>query len=111
MGFLYFGGLIEIVLGEAFFNLFIVPSLIGNIVGILFTISYDVYFSKVKIKPENIGLFLRLPTLILLLIAFIALILINIELTFSLFIIGFGLGNMTAIIAISSLIAYYHGYR
>jgi len=107
--FIYFGGFIEIVLGELFFSLFLLPSLIGNISGILITIIFDIRSSR-KIRPENIGGLLRYPTYILVIIAILSFILANTDTNLSLLIVGTGLGGMTSIIATSSIFAYYHGY-
>ncbi|MHA2364522.1 MAG: hypothetical protein ACXAC7_11240 [Candidatus Hodarchaeales archaeon] len=105
---LYLSGIIENFLGDRFFDLFLVPSLIGNILGILITFLLDKFWQG--IEQSKMMDFLRLPSFVLIFMALIASLMINYNIDLSMMIIGIGLGSMIAIIAISSLIAFYREY-
>lgn len=106
--FIYFGGIIQSIVGESFIELFLLPSLVGNTIGFLITLLLDFYWKK--IDPSTIGKFLRLPTLVLILIALLASLLVNIDINISLAVISLGLGSMFSTIIFSSLLAYYREF-
>ena len=106
--FIYFGGIIQSIVGESFIELFLLPSLVGNTIGFLITLLLDFYWKK--IDPSTIGKFLRVPTLVLILIALLASLLVNIDINISLAVISLGLGSMFSTIIFSSLLAYYREF-
>ena len=91
-----------------FNELFVVPSIIGNIIGLIITFLLDNKWRKVNLN--TILDFLRVPTLILVLLACIATLLISTDPYTSFTILGLGLGAMFTIICYSSLLTYYRAF-
>ncbi|MFW9928370.1 MAG: hypothetical protein ACFFD1_03175 [Candidatus Thorarchaeota archaeon] len=87
---------------------FIIPFIVGLPLGIIGFILLEKFFRPVNQK--NISLFLRIPTYFLILVAIIALFLSNYDVFGSIFILMVGMGTMTALIIIASLITYYREY-
>ena len=98
----------QLVAVESFYQIFVFPLCLGMITGIVFAYVLDRYWKRVTAK--NVGDFLKMPTLVLILISAIATLIATYNIDVYFVIIGFGLGNMFTFITLTSLTVYYRTY-
>lgn len=98
----------QLVVVENFDLIFTLPLVIGMLTGILFAYLLDRFWKQVS--AQNIGDFLKMPTLILILLSALATLIASYNITVYFVVIGFGLGNMFTFISIASLTVYYRTY-
>lgn len=98
----------QLILIDNFGLIFEIPLIIGIITGIFVAYLLDKIWKKVS--ASNISDFLKMPTLVLLLIAAVGTLMASYNIVIYFSIIGFGLGNMFSFITISSLTVYYRTY-
>ena len=98
----------QVVPIDNFFDIFMIPSLVGNIIGLLVSILMDKYWKR--INNETISSFIRLPTLILIVIAGIASLLISSNPLLALSFIGLGIGALVAVVCFASFLTYFRSY-
>lgn len=91
-----------------YFDYFLLPSLLGNITGIMATFLLDHYWKVISM--ETISDFIRMPTLILILFSSISTLLIIDYPYVSFSMLGFGLGAMFTVVCVTSLLCYYRSY-
>ena len=93
---------------DNFNELFAVPLVLGCLSGAIIGHLLDTYWKKASFT--NIGDFLKLPTLVLILLSSFATLLVTYDVILSFVIIGFGLGNMFTLISITSLVVFYRTF-
>ena len=89
-------------------EIFFLPSILGIIFGIVFTFLLDKYWKH--IEKETTMDFLRLPTLVLILVASLSTLLVTYDPTLSFSILGFGLGALMSLICVTSFLTFYRSY-
>lgn len=98
----------QIVPLENFDQIFLFPLIIGFIFGILVSYLLDTFWKKVSFS--NISDFLKIPTIVLIILSSLATLIVTYDVFMTLAIIGFGLGSMVSIISLTSLVVYYRTY-
>ena len=98
----------QLVVLENFDQIFILPLVIGMLTGFIFAYLLDKYWKQVS--AQNITEFLKLPTLVLILISAIGTLFATTDINLYFVIIGFGLGNMFTFITVTSFTVYYRTY-
>jgi hypothetical protein len=98
----------QIVVIENFSIIFVLPFLVGMIFGLILYYLLDKYWKKVSFS--NVSEFLKMPTLLLILLSAIATLFVTYDYNISFFLIGIGLGTMFTLISTTSLIVYFRTY-
>lgn len=98
----------QLVIIENLNQVFLLPLALGIVSGIIINVLMDKYWKKVS--QENISSFLTMPALLLILLSAIASVIATYDVYASFLLLGFGLGNMSSIISLTSLIVYFRTY-
>ena len=93
---------------ENYFIIFIIPSFLGNFLGVILTFVLDKYWKKVS--SDSIADFIRLPTLILILFASLNVLLMQYDAYLSFTLLGVGIGALSSLVCATSLLTYYRSY-
>ena len=93
---------------DNYLEIFLIPSTLGNVFGIILTFLLDKYWKKVDNK--SITNFIRLPTLILILFASVSVLLVQYDAYLAFSLLGIGLGSLLSLICITSILTYYRSY-
>ena len=99
----------QILYIENYIELFIVPTILGIILGVVFSYFLDKYWKRIDV--DTISSFIRLPTLILILFSALSTLLITTDPFLAFSCLGVGLGALLSVICFTSLVTYYRSYN